>query len=394
VKGNLRERSWELPKIVADLTITSPQIPQRTVTLPLRASAKANLEKRTASAELNTTFDESTIQAKFGATRLDPLVATFDLKIDRLNLDRYLPPEKKDSKSNERLDLSPLKGRTATGKAEIGAITARRVKLSNVKADIKLAGGRLDVSPHSANLYGGTLAGSLGADSSGNRITIKETIQGVQVGPLLRDAVEQDRLEGRGNVSFDVAMAGPSIASLKKSMNGSARVEVRDGALKGINLGEAIGDVRSVLKGPKTNDPSKRTDFSEITASFAIRNGVAHNQDLQGKAPLFRLSGAGDIDVGNSTLNYGAKASLVATSKGQGGRELPNLTGVTIPVKVTGALEKPDITVDFAELIAKSGVGLGKAIGSVGGAAGSAVGNVAGSAAGGVKDRLKGLFGR
>ena len=395
VKGNLKARSWELPKIVADLTITSPQIPQKTVTLPLRASAKANLEKRTASAELNTTFDESTIQAKFGATKLDPLVATFDLKIDRLNLDRYLPPAKKESNPTERLDLSALKGRTATGKAEIGSITVRRVKLSNVKADIKLAGGKLEVSPHSANLYGGTLAGSLGADANGNRITIKETIQGVQVGPLLRDAVEQDRLEGRGNVNFDVAMAGPSIASLKKSMGGSARVEVRDGAVKGINLGEAISDVRSVIgKGPKTNDPSKRTDFSEITASFTIKNGVAHNQDLQGKAPLFRLSGAGDIDVGNSTLNYGAKASLVATSKGQGGRELPNLTGVTIPVKVTGPLEKPDITVDFAELIAKSGVGLGKALGSVGGAAGSAVGGVAGSAAGGVKDKLKGLFGR
>ena len=67
---------------------------------------------------------------------------------------------------------------------------------------------------------------------------------------------------------------------------------------------------------------------------------------------------------------------------------------MTIPVKVTGALEKPDITVDFAELIAKSGVGLGKALGSVGGAAGSAVGGAAGSAAGGVKDKLKGLFGR
>ena len=174
-------------------------------------------------------------------------------------------------------------------------------------------------------------------------------------------------------------------------MGGSARVELRDGSVKGINLGEAIGDVRSVVgKGPKTNDPSKRTDFSEITASFAIKNGVAHNQDLQGKAPLFRITGAGDIDVGNSTLNYGAKASLVATSKGQGGRELPNLTGVTIPVKVTGALEKPDITVDFAELIAKSGMGLGKALG----AAGGAVGGTAGSAAGGVKDKLKGLFGR
>jgi AsmA protein len=387
VKGNLKAREWELPKIVADLTIASPSIPQKTVTLPIRASAAANFAKQSASAQVTTTFDESTIQAKLGATKLEPLVATFDLKIDRLNLDRYFPPSKKESNPNERLDLSALKGPSATGKAEIGSLTARRVKLSNVKADIKLAGGKLEVSPHSASLYGGTLAGSFGADANGNRITIKEAIQGVQMGPLLRDAIEQDRLEGRGNVNFDIAMAGPNIAALKRSMGGNARVELRDGAVKGVNLAEAIQDVRSVVgKGPKTNDLSKRTDFSEITASFTIKNGVAHNQDLVGKAPLFRVTGAGDIDIGSSTLNYGAKAALVATSKGQGGRDLTNLAGVTIPVRVTGSLEKPDITVDFAELIAKSGLGIGRALGSAG--------STAGGAATGIGEKVRGLFRR
>src|SRR5262245_41602272 len=242
VKGNLKAREWELPKIVADLTIASPSIPQKSVTLPIRASAAASLAKQTARAEINTTFDESTIQAKLGATKLEPLVATFDLEIDRLNLDRYFPA-KKESNPNERLDLSPLKGKTATGKADIGALTAKHVKLSNIKADIKLAGGKLEVTPHSANLYGGTIAGSFSADANGNRVTVKDTIQGVQMGPLLRDAIEQDRLEGRGNVSYDLAMAGASVAALKRSMGGTARVELRDGAVKGINIAEAVNDV-------------------------------------------------------------------------------------------------------------------------------------------------------
>jgi hypothetical protein len=68
VKGNLKAREWELPKIVADLTIASPSIPQKTVTLPIRASAAANFAKQSASAQVTTTFDESTIQAKLGAT--------------------------------------------------------------------------------------------------------------------------------------------------------------------------------------------------------------------------------------------------------------------------------------------------------------------------------------
>jgi AsmA protein len=210
VKGNLKARTWELPKIVADLTISSPSMPQKTVTLPIRASAGANLAKQSAHAEVNTTFDESTIQAKLGATKLEPLVATFDLKIDRLNLDRYFPPTKKESNPNERLDLSALKGKTATGKAEIGALTARRVKLSNIKADIKLANGKLDVSPHSAGLYGGTLAGSFGADANGNRITIRKRSRACRWGLFCAMRSSRTGLEGRGNVNFDIAMAGPT----------------------------------------------------------------------------------------------------------------------------------------------------------------------------------------
>jgi hypothetical protein len=56
-------------------------------------------------------------------------------------------------------------------------------------------------------------------------------------------------------------------------MGGTARVELRDGAVKGINLAEAVNDVRSIVgKGAvKTNDPSKRTDFSEITRASSSR---------------------------------------------------------------------------------------------------------------------------
>lgn len=374
-----------IPSLALDFAAAAAGVP---VKGHAEGAVKADLAKQTLSADIAAKLDESAINGKLGLAKFTPPVATFDIGIDRINLDRYLPPRKGPSNPREPIDLAALKGPTATGKIAIGALTARRVRLANVKAEVKLARGKLEVAPHSASLYGGTLAGSLAVEAVGNRVTLKETVQGVQVGPLLRDAMEQDRLEGRGNVNLDVSAAGASVAAMKNSLGGSARVELRDGAVKGINLAEAIQDVRSVLgsKSAKANDPSKRTDFSEIIATFAIRNGVAHNDDLQGKAPLLRLAGAGDADIGNSTVNYTARASVVATSRGQGGRDLSNLAGVTIPVKLTGALEKPDVSIDFGELVAKSGVSVGRAIGSVSGAAGGA--------ASGVRDKLKGLFGR
>jgi len=126
---------------------------------------------------------------------------------------------------------------------------------------------------------------------------------------------------------------------------------------------------------------SKKTDFSEASASFAIKQGVARNDDLTAKSPFIRLGGAGDIDIGASTINYLAKASLVATSKGQGGQDLSRLANVTVPVKLTGPLEKPNVEVDYGALAAAAGIGAVQE--KIGGTIKEKIG-----------ERLKGLFGR
>jgi AsmA protein len=389
VKGNLRARSWELPKIVANLTFSGPAIPQKSVTLPIQAAVRADLGRQTASLELSTKFDESSIQAKLGATRFEPLAATFDVNIDKLNLDRYVPADAKEpkAKGDDKVDLSPLKGKTVSGKIAISAFTAKRVKMENVKAEVKLAGGKLEIAPHSANLYGGSLAGAVSADANGNRIAVKETLQNVALGPLLRDAAQKDILDGRGNVTVDVQSTGTTVPALKKALAGAAKIEVKDGAIKGVNLADSARNVKTAL-GAKEHkpDPSQKTDFSELSASFNIKNGVARNDDLKAASPFLRLGGAGNLDIGNNSIDYLAKATLAATSKGQGGRDAANVTGITIPVKLTGALDKPDWNVDYSAL-------LGGAAGTVGGAAGAVTETVK-KGAGGVTDAVRGLFKR
>src|SRR5205814_1342436 len=81
---------------------------------------------------------------------------------------------------------SALKDLNATGKVQMGFLQVRGIKLSNLKADVKAAGGRLEL-PHTANLYEGSVNGALGAQHDG-RIAMKETLQGVAIGPLLKDA--------------------------------------------------------------------------------------------------------------------------------------------------------------------------------------------------------------
>ena len=366
-----------IPKVSMDIDAA---LSGMTMKAKLEASIKANLAKQDLQADVSGRLDESALKAKFGLTNFAPLKANFDVSIERLNLDRYLPPDRKEAKADERIDLAALKGKTVNGKIAIGALTAKRVKLENVKAELKLEGGKLDVSPHSANLYGGTLSGAVSADADGNKIRAKETMQNVSVGALLRDFAQKDMLEGRGNVTLDVQTTGGTVTALKKALAGSAKIEMKDGALKGINLAESVRNAKSALGSKQTKaDASQKTDFSEMSASFKIANGVAHNDDLKALSPFLRLGGAGDIDIGNNAINYLAKATLAATSKGQGGREAGNVAGVTIPVQLSGPLDNPNWQVDYSALL--------------GGLAGS-VKDLGKKGAGGVTDAVRGLFKR
>ena len=402
-RADLGAKTYQLSKLEGSV---QGSVDGRPVKLSLAGDVQADLEKQTLNANLNSKFDESTIQAKLGLAKFSPPAYLFDVNVDRLNLDQYLPAKAKPGpaaggqgggasagsakEEDTPIDLSALKDLNANGKLQVGALQAKGLKLANVKAEVKAANGRLDVNPYSADLYEGAMTGSLALQAAGNHVTAKESLSNVQIGPLLRDVAQQDRLEGRGNVSVDVAGAGATVNALKRSLDGSAKVTLKDGAIKGINVAEILRKVKSL--GGKSEegaaDASQKTDFTELNATFAIKNGVAHNQDLDVKSPLIRVGGAGDIDIGNSSINYTVKASVVASSKGQGGKDLEQLAGLTVPVKLSGPLDSMKYQVDYgaaAGELAKS---------KVGEKAKEAIEKNKGKVEEQVRDRLKGLLGR
>jgi AsmA protein len=398
-----------IPQFSASIALSGPDMP-REMKVPLSGSIRADLEKQTASADVTSKFDESNVQAKLGLAKFSPPSYLFDVNVDKLNLDQYFPPKPKAAPTTPEgkaekgaapakaaedtpVDLSPLKDLNANGRLQIGALQAQGLKLANVKAEVKAANGRLDV-PHSASLYEGSMTGALGAQANGNRVSVKENLAGISIGPLLRDFAQQDRLEGKGNVSLDVAGAGASVNAIKKSLDGSAKVNLKDGAVKGIDVAGLLRKVKSLGKSDEGSaDGKEKTDFSELNATFAIKNGVAHNNDLDLKAPLVRVNGAGAIDIGNSSLDYTVKAAVVATTKGQGGAGLEQLSGLTVPVKLSGPFDGLKYKVDYGAVagnLAKSKIGekIQERLGGAGG------GDAREKVEDKVKDRLKGLIRR
>jgi AsmA protein len=333
----------------------------------LSGNMSADLNKQTANADLALKFRESNIKAKFAVEDFTALRSTFDIAIDKLNVDQYLPTKKAAEPAatsagvqpDRPIDFSPIKKLDVAGSVRIGDLTVSGMNAQDFRLDAKAKNGRLDVNPLSANLYLGSTKGQASVDANTNRIALKQNLAGISIAPLLHDALGQDLLEGRGNVALDVKTSGNLVSAMKKALNGTARLELRDGAIKGINLAQSLRNAKAMLTGGKREAEQgaamgEKTDFSELTASFVIRNGIAHNGDLLAKSPFLRLTGEGDINLPDSTLNYLARAAVVSSSAGQHGKESADLSGLSIPLRASGPFTALKYKLDFSSVLSES----------------------------------------
>ena len=329
-------------------------------------SVGADLQKQTANADLAMKVNDSNIKAKVAVADFAALRTTFDVVIDKLDVDKYLPPKKPGEtkapggpQPEQPIDFSPIKKLDVAGSVRIGDLTVSNIKAQNVRVDVKAKNGRLDADPLSASLYQGSVKGTASVDANSNRVAIKQTLAGISIGPLLHDAIGQDLLEGRGNVALDLAATGNLVSAMKKTLNGKASLELKEGAIKGINLAQYLRDAKALLSGGKREAErgavaGEKTDFSELTASFDIKNGIAHNGDLLAKSPFLRLTGEGDINLPDSTVNYLAKVAAVASAAGQGGKEAADLKGLSVPVRVSGPFTALKYRIEFGSVLSDS----------------------------------------
>lgn len=359
LSADLAAQLITLPTLVADFVLPNPG--GGMMNLKTAGNASLNLGKHTAAATFNGSIDQSKFNARLGLSNFSPAAYTFDIGIDQLDLDRYKSkpavnaaarapaptsaPTSAPPQAEQPLDLSVLQKLQASGSVRVGALKVANIRTSNVRFDMRAAGGRLDINPLAANLYGGSFGGSLSLIASKPaQVVLRQTMSGIHVGPLLKDAIGNDRLEGTGDVRLDVTASGSVFSQMKKSLNGTAKIALRDGAIHGVNIAQAVRSAKARLgqlrggEAPQTGTAStaEKTDFSEMSGSFRIVNGIAHNDDLIIKSPLIRVGGAGDINLVDDRLDYVAKTTVVSTLQGQGGPELQALKGVTVPVKLSG----------------------------------------------------------
>lgn len=355
--GNFRDRQFDLGKMTLAVQATGDKLPNKSVNSQLTGRVEVDALKQAVQANLAGGLLQSQIVAHVGVKDFEHPAIDFDLVVDQFDADLYLPkkPASKTTQPETPIDLSALRPLNLDGSVRIGKLKAANIKLSDLKFVLAAHHGLLKVSPLSANLYQGGMQGSLLVNATGlPNIQINQTLSAINVAALTRDAASFDTLEGRGTVLMHLSVQGNTVSAMKKAMNGSLSLNLTDGAIKGINIAKKLRDAQSMLGKTQTQsaNQSEKTDFSELKASFKVNNGVAHNDDLSLKSPLLRLAGNGDIDVGQDSMNYLAKATLAKTLEGQGGRDA--VGGITVPVRVSGPFSDLKYTLDFGAMVSEA----------------------------------------
>ena len=288
----------------------------------------------------------------------------YNLTVNQIDVDRYLPPpakkgvkdKKAPAPASDKIDLpmKMLRALNIKGDIKIGKLKAANLRSENIHIGLSAQKGLIRVYPASADLYQGKYRGDISLNAQGSQpvISMNEKLTGVQASPLFKDALDMDWIAGTANLTAKLQTRGNAISVMQKQLNGNISFAFTDGSVKGVNIAQKIRQASAALKGQSAPSGAvEKTDFSSITGTAKVVNGVVDNRDLKMLTPLLRVNGAGTADLGMQTVNYLVKATVVATLEGQGGDTLSKLKGVTVPVRIEGPFAKLKYKVELDSVL-------------------------------------------
>jgi len=313
-----------------------------------------------------------------------------DLRLSALDLTRWLTPDGERPKEGSRDDAGAGPGKAAPPRSmddllrgtkgdqpQVRGFVARHgwsdvpfklERLGAVDADVKLLADRVsyrkmqagptritatladrvvDATIDEMQLYEGSGRGEVHLDASGTsaRLEANLRLDDVAAFELLRDASEFDWIAGRGRVSLAIKGNGRSEREIVETLDGKAEFSFHEGALIGIDVSGIIRNLQQGRIPRLERNRSDKTAFSELAASFVIKNGIAENRDLRLVSSLVRVTGSGSANLPRRTLDYTARPRLITTSSGQDNNKAQ--TGLELPIRITGSWDRPDVAADF-----------------------------------------------
>lgn len=329
--------------------------------------------------ELNLKLDGSTFTGKLGVTDLAQQALRVDLKGDKLDLDRYLPPkaqgsaaaarkaEVKDSVasagkdgttplpnaptqqawSNERvLPVDQLRKLDLQLALSLGQLTYDKQPFTDINLKASGRGGLISLEEVRGKMQGGSFAGNGRIDvrQAEPMISVEKRLSRIPLEPLLKKDDQPSPIKGQLDLDAKFNTRGNSQKEWVEALNGNASFVLNDGVLVDANLEQQLcRGIATLNRKSLSNPPSgKDTPFRELKGNLSVRNGVAHNPDLKAQVPGLAVSGNGDLDLRVLGLDYKVGITIEGDQ-----REMPDpacqvnerYVGIEWPLRCRGPLE-------------------------------------------------------
>jgi len=304
-------------------------------------------------------LDDSQMTGKAGVSNFAKPAIRVDLALDSINLDRYMAPESasegsgagapagagaKGAAADDDLGIpsDTLRTLDAIFKFRLGKLVMQKATLTDASVAITARNGVVTIDPFKAALYNGSFntKATLDVRSKTPKFSINNKLSGVESGPLLKEMYGDSYLSGKANMNAALTTRGNRVSDLKRALNGKLSLAFKEGSVNDSELSGQLNKVIALIeKRPYDPAQSKGTNFSSLTATAAIKNGLIDNRDLHLVAPKFQVKGLGTVNLVTANVDY--QLRLMQPDK-DGGTE-----HIYAPIDVKGSFA--NLSYDFNE---------------------------------------------
>ncbi|MEE8094500.1 MAG: AsmA family protein [Gammaproteobacteria bacterium] len=325
-----------------------------------RASITAELAydaNRTMLEAVELVLDDSRLSGQLGLVGDS---VRFDLSVDSIDIDRYLPPasdaatEEAGSLDEVDLPLEALRTLSAAGQMTIGAARFAGLTLSDVEFSFAADDGLVSMEP-SASLYDGTYDGELTIRVTGDTasLSIEQRLTGIDAMPLGQDLMDGELVSGTVNARLNLTAMGSNLGEIRRQLDGDVTFALTDGAWEGVDMWYELRRARALFDQAPTpaRDGPARTPFSEVSASGVLEDGVLTNRDLSADLEFMTVTGSGTVNFVTDAMDFDLVAQFVDGPILQSDPAMVDLAGDELPLKVSGSPSSPSVLPDFGAMV-------------------------------------------
>lgn len=360
-EGQLELASFNLRRLLQQLNQPVPATTDDSVLQ--QVGFNTEFRGSTENIELNNlvvSIDDSVLRGNVTLSDFTELAIKFNLEIDQLDVDRYLPPEttqSQDDTDSTRTEIprEQLANLNVHGQLQANSLSVAGMDFTEFSLTVNAENGQLDLGPISTNLYQGSFEGNfhLSVADAVPVARFDANLRQIDLDLLLLDLMDATYLSGNGNVEITLTSSGSDIDAMINNLNGNGRIELENGVFTGVDVASVLGQVETMLRSrrPAELQRGQQTAFDSFSSTMVISNGVVNTNDLLIMSPGFQVTGRGTLlDLNNETIRFDLITSVDEATATRDDQEF-DIGGYSLPIACNGTLSAPRCLPDAGEII-------------------------------------------